>query len=183
MNEETKLRISKLDAAHRQLDCAISLWSTDEDEVSIHTLVGAAHEVLSNLHEKKGLRHPIFDTDLIKDEYKQKYRKLLRKEINFFKHADTDPDGVIDFSPFLSVFFIVASISILYDLGQTPTDTQKAFQTWVVWHLPSWINAKHLQFLSEIPAHLADDLRKLDKEEFFELCLRQLAKIRTENGR
>jgi hypothetical protein len=54
MNDQ-KLRISKIEAARRQLDSAIELWFLDKDEVSVHTLVAAAYQLVHDLKEHKGL--------------------------------------------------------------------------------------------------------------------------------
>ena len=55
-NEPEKIRVSKLDAARRQLDCAIELWFAGKDEVSIHTLAAAAHQIISDINKK--IREP-----------------------------------------------------------------------------------------------------------------------------
>ena len=70
MNEE-KLRISKIDAARRQLDCAIELWFFDKDEISIHTLAAAAYQIIHDLKVHKGIvRDLLYDSAMIKDEYR-----------------------------------------------------------------------------------------------------------------
>ena len=48
-HELRKLAITKLDAARRQLETAITLWFHDADPVSVHTLVMAAHGFLKHL--------------------------------------------------------------------------------------------------------------------------------------
>jgi hypothetical protein len=45
--------IGKLDAAQRQLDCAIRLWFVDEDNLAIHTLAYAACCLLRDLLEEQ----------------------------------------------------------------------------------------------------------------------------------
>jgi hypothetical protein len=44
--DETKITISKFDAARRQLNTAITLWFADGDPVAIHTLAYAAYEII-----------------------------------------------------------------------------------------------------------------------------------------
>jgi hypothetical protein len=48
------IKISKLDAARRQLDTAIELWFHDGDPISIHTLTSAAFEIIQDLNKKHG---------------------------------------------------------------------------------------------------------------------------------
>ena len=49
-----KVQISKIESARRQLDCAIELWFLDKDEVSIHTLVAAAHQIIHDIKVQRG---------------------------------------------------------------------------------------------------------------------------------
>ena len=51
---DEKQQISKIEAARRQLDCAIELWFCDKDEVSIHTLAAAAYQIIHDLKMKRG---------------------------------------------------------------------------------------------------------------------------------
>ena len=68
--EPTKIRISNLDSARRQLDCAIELWFAEKDIVSVHTLVAAAHQIIHDINRRRGGRDLIFDSLVIKDEYR-----------------------------------------------------------------------------------------------------------------
>ena len=47
------IRISKLEAARRQLRTAITLWFTGGDPVAIHSLAFAAYEILHAISEKR----------------------------------------------------------------------------------------------------------------------------------
>ena len=95
MDTEAKtITISKLDAARRQLRTAMTLWFGEGDPVSIHTLANAAYEVIHVISKKRNkYRHDLlFDSDLIKDEYRGEFNKLIKKPGNFFKHAKDDFD-------------------------------------------------------------------------------------------
>ena len=96
MGEIETQRIGKLEAAHRQLSTAIELWFNNGDIVSIHTLACAAHQIIHDLNSKQGGRDLIYDSIIIKDEYRNEACRLLREHMNFFKHADDDPDSEID---------------------------------------------------------------------------------------
>src|ERR1700730_15650904 len=109
MNDQ-KLRISKIEAARRQLDSAIELWFLDKDEVSVHTLAAAAYQLVHDLKEHKGLaRELLYDSAMIKDEYRKQWIKVIKKPMNFFKHADNDPEEALEFSPLGSIGFIMGA--------------------------------------------------------------------------
>jgi hypothetical protein len=55
------MKISKADAAQRQLDTAIELYFAESDPVAIHTLAAAAYELIRALRERKGLPDEIAD--------------------------------------------------------------------------------------------------------------------------
>src|SRR5438045_2665233 len=92
------IRISKLDAARRQLQTAISLWFNDGDPVAIHTLAAAAYEII---HAVSATRDPnrrdlLFDSLVVKDEYRREANAWFRGPANFFKHADRDPNDITE---------------------------------------------------------------------------------------
>jgi hypothetical protein len=97
----TAITIGKLEAAQRQLRTAITLWFDDGDAVSVHTLAFAAYEIFHAVSEHRDpyRRGLLFDTLLIKDEFRCDWNKLVRREANFFKHGDRDAEAVIDFDP------------------------------------------------------------------------------------
>ncbi|MGD0276953.1 MAG: hypothetical protein ABSB79_13030 [Syntrophales bacterium] len=99
MEKKPKMKITKLDAARRQLETAIRLYFNDADPVSIHTLAGAAHNILSDLNNKYGGNPMIVSDFMVKDEHKVEIRKLINEAKNHFKHANKDPEVSIDFRP------------------------------------------------------------------------------------
>jgi hypothetical protein len=83
------MSITKLDAVSRQMDAAISLYFDEGDEVSIHTLVGAAHNLLADLSSAANQKTVI--QKYIRPEKIGGFEKAIRAPQNFLKHADRDP--------------------------------------------------------------------------------------------
>ena len=87
------MKISKQEAARRQLDCAIRLYFNDDDMSSIVTLSRAAFRLLWDLYPRIGA-----------DGFEKPLSKLIEllgwsrfNEItNFLKHADKDPDAQME---------------------------------------------------------------------------------------
>src|ERR1017187_8231362 len=84
----TDHRITKLDAARRQLDTAIKLFFDKEDSLSVHTLAYASFKILFDIYPlHKG------------DDFATKIDEMIRvmgwqrfnDTANFLKHADRDP--------------------------------------------------------------------------------------------
>ncbi|MGY2811933.1 hypothetical protein [Bradyrhizobium sp. USDA 4506] len=106
------IRIIKLDEARRQLRTAITLWFNGGDPVAIHTLAFGAYEILHHLSEKRdpSRRDLIFGTLTVRDQFRRDWNQRVRKEANFFKHADRDGDSVIEFNPAFTEHFILFAI-------------------------------------------------------------------------
>ena len=56
MNET---RITKLQAAQRQIDAGIWMLFRNDDPVAIHTVAMAAFRILRDLVKQRGLEHPV----------------------------------------------------------------------------------------------------------------------------
>lgn len=90
------LQVGKLDAANRQLDCAIDLFFSENDPVCVHTLAGAASMLLSDLIEGRDPgeswdRMAQADNKLSPSEYFE----IARNAQNFLKHAKRDSNAVL----------------------------------------------------------------------------------------
>jgi hypothetical protein len=127
---ENKIRLTKSEAARRQLRMAIKLWFMEEDPVSIHTLAQAAHEIIHTLFKRKGLEDLLFDSDLIKDEYRKDWSRRLKADANFFKHADKDPDTEREFDPRVNQYLLLFSIAGISRMKERLEDIEPKFGSW-----------------------------------------------------
>ena len=100
--EMKNIKISKLDAARRQLITAIRLYFNDGDIVSMHTLTAASFKITQNICDSSSdLPESWIESmdKFIKPEFKSKLIHKFHETANFFKHADRDPDAVHEFNP------------------------------------------------------------------------------------
>lgn len=173
MGKAPTIRVSKLSAARRQLDCALELWFADKDEVSVHTLAAAAHQIIHDINKKKTGKELLFDSIMIKDEYRSEYVALVKKDMNFFKHADKDAEGITEFTPFGSIAFMFYSAAGLQYLGETLNDVERTFLCWLSFHHTNWFKETYRKALEQaISAHDLTEIRGLRKQEFLEEFLR-----------
>ncbi len=105
-------RVEKLDAVRRQLRTAIRLFFEERDNVSIYTLVAAVQELLRGLLKPREEGSFIKDTDLVRPEKRKEFLGIINKPQNFFKHADSDRDEVLEFNPELTTFVIVDCVEM-----------------------------------------------------------------------
>lgn len=128
---------SKLEAARRQLACAAELFFKDGDAVSIHTLVAAAYQILSDMVKKKGDSMLLERTiNSLPEELAVTLRKHFRMPQNFFKHADKDGTETIEFSPTQTQYMLLDATAYYWQLtGEQPL-ILKAFEKWFAVHHP-----------------------------------------------
>jgi hypothetical protein len=122
---EEAFKLTKLDAARRQLHVALEMWFSEADPVAAHTLINAAHRLLLDLHEARGGLDPL--KLVIKPEHQAEVRRLSRKAANFLKHADEDPSSELEFNPEINGLQLLQCLQVLRMLGETMTATELAF--------------------------------------------------------
>ena len=111
MNGDEWFRLTKVDAAQRQLDMASFLFMVSCEYVSIHTLASSAYQVLEDINRHQD-GDPMFkDGYGVLDQGSQEWRKWLNVPQNFVKHADKDPDGAIRFRPWVTVITLTEAAS------------------------------------------------------------------------
>jgi hypothetical protein len=174
------LHVSKLDAAHRQLQTAIRMWFYEDDYVSAHTLAYAAYEII---HTVSRLKNPnrgdlLLDSSQVKPEKRKEFNQVFREAANFFKHADRDPDATIEFSPGLTELFIYFAIKGLGLCGVTLAHELTIFMFWLHVRAPEAMLPESTQE-ALIESGLINNLvqlRAMRQHEFFEACLYGLSK-------
>ena len=128
--------IDKLDAARRQIECAIRLVAAEEDGLAIHTLVMAAYGILEDLSEGSAYYGIGLKPLLTKIGHKR-----FRATANFLKHADRDPDAVLKPDGLAGIDERIGLCVILYrDLRKQFTPAMTAFHSWMVIRHPDEFN-------------------------------------------
>jgi hypothetical protein len=181
MAQYQQIKVSKIDASRRQLDCAIDLWFRDGDPVSIHTLVSAAFEIIQDLNSKVGNKEITMiemARRLAKPEHVQQVMQLLRKPMAFFKHADRDPHAILEFAPEASEMLIVLAIRGLGLLGEQVTDLQQALINWHALHKPHIFLEGQNPLNKLFGVEQIAGMRQFSKREFFDAFLLGLAQGR-----
>ena len=110
-------QISKVDAVVAQLEAAVFLTLKDFGPEPIHTLVWSSRSILHDLHKVEP--NPIltkFRTSIdaiVKPEYLNEWRKYEVRAANFLKHADRDPEAVLEGVDLVGVNALELPICIL----------------------------------------------------------------------
>src|SRR5207302_1202631 len=92
-----------------------------------------------------------------------------KKNAVFFKHADRDPEAVLDFNPDLNEWFILYAIAARQLCGESQTEEESHFMWWFHIHRSKFLTDHGRKFIAEhIPSHVAEYARQLNKAQFFE---------------
>lgn len=103
--------INKLEAAQRQLDCAIRRWFEQDDLCAVQTLSWAAFTILRDLGKKQTSPVEVYEPVHVFD----------RKAANFLKHADRDPDAIfLDIEPWIPEMVIYEAVRLYRTIAQGP---------------------------------------------------------------
>ena len=93
-----KIKVTKLEAAQRQIDAAIRMLFANEDPVAIHSIAAAGSRILRDLAKQKQTDIWKMMNDCIRPEMREEFwgAKGMNRFANFLKHADIDPTEIID---------------------------------------------------------------------------------------
>lgn len=174
MTKPTMTTITKLDAGRRQLATAIDLWFHDKDEIAIHTLAAAAYEVIHDATKHYGRTQDlIFDAIVVKDEFRKEFNAALKMPANFFKHADRDPNGTIDFIPYLAEQFMIFAIVGIGAINLPLNVYESTFMKWFCFQNYDLLTDEGKKIFSVgIPVDVLSEIQSLSKVEFFEIWLK-----------
>ena len=172
--------ITKMEAAHRQLCVAIRLWLEDGDQIAIHSLAAAAHQIIHDLNRRKKGPALLFDTNLIPKEHRQPFVTALKSASWFMKHADRGRTGAakeFDFDPGWNIHLIMFSIFGIKYLGEEFTVEEVAFERWHALNNPHLMTDEGRELFAKVfLVDTADHLRSVPKRNFFEGVLDLLRK-------
>jgi hypothetical protein len=168
--EPSTIKVNKIQAAIAQLRTAIRLWFAGDDPISAHALAFAAYEVIHTVSKKRNKyrRDLLFDTDWIKDEYRSDWNITLKKEAYFFKHADREPEGEIEFNPEKTWGFILYAIAGRELSGEPQSEEESIFLWWLQIHEPHFLTESGRKFMADhVPIEALEQVRTLPKHQFF----------------
>lgn len=126
------LRITKVEAAQRQLARAIRMFFADDDPVCTHTLTGAASVLFTDLVENLAPKHS-WDRMAQEDNNlgKSQYFNIIRKAQNFLKHARDDHTEVLYFDPLETEALLLLTVMNASEVAPMSHEAQ-VYQLWAL---------------------------------------------------
>ncbi|MBZ0067426.1 MAG: hypothetical protein K8F26_01305 [Thiobacillus sp.] len=124
--------ISKLDAARRHLDEAIRLFFEGRDSLAIHTLTAAAQGILRDVARATGAQHVsiLHDHPHISPEHRKDWVNAINAPRNFFKHADNDPNGTLEFDEAVNESLLLDAVLLYGTVAQEYLSAASVYMGW-----------------------------------------------------
>ena len=132
MGTSPKIKISKLDAARRQLETALRLYFSEADPVSIHTLTSAAYQLLADINRRNG-GSPMLKEQIpkwVRPDAEEESKRRLNEAANFFKHADRDNDDIFEFSSGPTELLLYDAVRKYRELTGEAVPVLAVFEAW-----------------------------------------------------
>lgn len=139
-----KSKVSKIKAAETQLNEAIFLFFDKANPIVIETLIGAVLGILVPLGKKYGIQAPIYDSDIIKPEYKDLWIKHIHKAQNFFKHSNTDSEAVLSYETDVLPFRIFEACHLFRHISSEKCLKYKQSYSAIMYEIWFWFKYPHL---------------------------------------
>lgn len=168
------MKLTKIDSAKQQLETAVDLFFHNRDPVSTHTLTCAGYNILKDICDQKGLKHyTIKNLELIRPERQKEYVRIINEPENHFKHADKDPDKILEFNPQITEVILFDAINTYHNIigGQLNSFLMGTFKMWFIMKYPELLKPEHAQ----VAKNIKDLVEKYkvniqDKAEFMKLA-------------
>jgi hypothetical protein len=125
--------ITKLEAAKRNLATAVRLFFERGDAVAIHTLAAAAQGVVRDIARARGLEHTsiLHDNPMVPKKSRKDWVNAVNAPRNFFKHADADPEGSLEFNEITNAQTLLDASLVLTQLHDKPLAEANVFLGWI----------------------------------------------------
>jgi hypothetical protein len=138
--------------------------------VSIHALACAGLDVLNDLGEPLGELAMRYDPNRFRPGMYKEWLQAVTKSRNFFKHAERDPNGTLDFNPKTNKHLLAECSDLCLRVTGEQTPVMGVFWRYFMLHDNRFFNPV---IIEQLPI----DLKSLPKEQFFEECLPVLSGV------
>lgn len=135
MSKSNIEHVTKLDAAHREINAAIRMYFNQEDPIAVHAVVAGGMQIITDLGAKKGMKLGIeAGLKYIRPEKQKAFRNMMREPQNHIKHADNegDEDKILEYRPDAIEFYLYFASSGFQEYTGNDTPESRVFMWWFV---------------------------------------------------
>jgi len=146
------MKLTKIDVAEAHIRAAVRLFFEDEHPAPVYLLTCAAREILTTIGDKLGVDTLLHGYATDKGISIREAAGRASKFVNFMKHADRDPDAVLDGfeDDEIDPFLMIACKDFVEITGGLPIEGQ-VFEAW--WY------AAHIEKVSDRPREMRERVK------------------------
>lgn len=161
--------ITKLEVARRHLDEAIKLFFERRDPLVIHTVAAAAQGTLRDIAKATGAERLsiLHDHPGIPEDRRKDWINALNAPRNFFKHADKDPQGTLEFDESDNIDTLLDATLLYWTVSGDYLSSASVFMGWFTTKNPEMRNAVSENQIGEYAVR--NKISPDDKDRFLEL--------------
>jgi hypothetical protein len=160
--------VNKLDVAKRQINSAIRMLFSKEDPIAIHTVAAAGYRITRDLIKIHGINHPTLVDNFLRPEKRTEFWKIFNGPANFFKHADADPDAVLDtVDEAANDYVLFQAITAYAALGAPGSVEMEAYRGWFILCHPHFFPAA-MDLATKVIGPIGIDLQTMNREQRLE---------------
>jgi hypothetical protein len=158
--------VNKIEAGQRQLDSAIRLFFAGDDWISVHTLAAASGRILRDLAQQRGSSVWDIVNAHIPIENRAYVWRQLNKAANFFKHADRDPNDLLEgINPLVNDHLIYLNCLLFLELERRMTHSVSIFVIWHIGAYPDLFRAERTPIFANIKREIVSVFEDVPRPE------------------
>lgn len=161
--------ITKIEGARRHLNEAIKLFFENRDPLVVHTLAAAAQGTLRDIAKASGAEHLsiIHDHPDIPADRRKDWISAVNAPRNFFKHADRDPQGTLEFHESDNIDTLLDAVLLYGTVAEDHLSAANVFMGWFTTKYPEMRNSISNNQIGEYAVR--NGIPPDDTERFLEL--------------
>ena len=163
-------RYSKSDVAKSQLDEAIKLFFEQRDPVSVHSLLGASHQIMRDIAKANDTKYRCIIEELISQsnqDLKQSYNAVFQPR-NFFKHADKAHNVQFSFDDLENELWLLYACVLYRQVITEKSNAVSSFWSWYLLKYPKILSAVQIPYLVKLAESQSIDVNNY--EYFRDIC-------------
>jgi hypothetical protein len=176
------IRVTRIDAAYRQLRMAIALYFQQADPVCVHALASASREVLRIIND--GSKEPMLrDVHLVPIERrptsnagKEKFHRKIKEFWAFSKHGSKDPNAAMNFDPNVNNILLLECVFKHEEITGSSFDLGTVFQCYIALGFPGSFHDAVTQQIRQLLNY--DGPMNLPPKQFFALYGKTIVVLR-----
>jgi hypothetical protein len=116
--------------SQEQIVTAIELFFSEKSSCSVHTLIAASLGILRDILRSQKKEWSMNIEQYARAEMLNEFRQIIRKQQNFFKHANKDPKGTLKLNERLIEAELLESVNAYETLYEVKTYNMMIYQFW-----------------------------------------------------